>query len=358
MFIAGIDAHASYLVVAVVSNTGELVQRATRIKVREPEKLVELLSAYRPLEVVVETSPSWPWLHDLVVREGIGFVLAHAKRLRAIAESNYKSDKLDAELLARMRVAGLIPEVYPRAGAQREKALLARHRAWLVTERTRLLNRIHSQLHGVGMQIARGKLKTGAGRRWVREVAWSKLGPEQRCVIRTHWRMIDALTPLINGLDKRVRCARRQDMAIPVLRSIRGIGPYRALLIAAEILPISRFPQPKHLVAYAGLAPRSRQSGVGPVRYGSIPAGANRWLRGTLVRVVVSHVRHRPNSWLSRYYRAQKEKLGWQVARVATARKLCRAIHAMLRTGEVWNNEAQGSTGRGELRGTHVAVTT
>ena len=41
-------------------------------------------------------------------------MLAHAKRLRVIAESNYKSDDIDAELLARMRLAGLIPEVHPR----------------------------------------------------------------------------------------------------------------------------------------------------------------------------------------------------------------------------------------------------
>lgn len=30
-------------------------------------------------------------------------MLAHARRLRAIAEANYKRDDIDAELLARMR---------------------------------------------------------------------------------------------------------------------------------------------------------------------------------------------------------------------------------------------------------------
>ena len=33
---------------------------------------------------------------------GIRFILAHAKKLRAIAEATYKSDAVDAELLARM----------------------------------------------------------------------------------------------------------------------------------------------------------------------------------------------------------------------------------------------------------------
>jgi hypothetical protein len=78
---------------------------------------------------------------------------------------------------------------------------------------------------------------------------------------------------------------------------------------------------------------------VGPVRHGSIPAGANRWLRGALVRAVVAHVRYAPDSWLTQYYLAQKARVGWPTARVAAARKLARAIHAMLRTKTRWTNE-------------------
>jgi transposase len=101
MYIAGIDAHATYLVVAIVSKEGELVQKATRIANREASSLLELFESFRPLEAIVETSPAWPWLYDMLIAEGHGFVLAHAKKLRAIAESNYKRDEIDAELLAR-----------------------------------------------------------------------------------------------------------------------------------------------------------------------------------------------------------------------------------------------------------------
>ena len=56
MFVAGIDAHATYSVIAIVSNTGQLVHGPVRIKSTEEERLDELLEQYRPLEVVVETS--------------------------------------------------------------------------------------------------------------------------------------------------------------------------------------------------------------------------------------------------------------------------------------------------------------
>ncbi len=95
MYVAGIDAHATYLVVGVVSNTGQLVQSPTRIENSETEQLLELLKRFQPVEAVVETSPAWPWLYELLTEHGIGFVLAHAKKLRVIAEANYKTDEID-----------------------------------------------------------------------------------------------------------------------------------------------------------------------------------------------------------------------------------------------------------------------
>lgn len=339
MFVAGIDAHATYLVVAIVSNTGHLVAGPMRIKNTQPGRLEEFLQPYRPLEVVVETSPAWPWLFDRLQERGIDFVLAHAKRLRVIAESNYKSDAIDAELLARMRLAGLIPAVHPKCAQQREHAVLLRNRARLVRERTRMVNRIHAQLHNIGLHIERGRLLTQDGRAWVHNEAWPRLGKERRQFIDMQWSLIDHIDPMIRTLDRRVEHAGRKVPAVALLETVPGIGPYRALLIATETLPIERFRSPAQLVSYAGLAPRSSQSGLRSIRHGSIPAGANRWLRGTFVRAVVSHVTYAPDSWLSQSYERIRQRLGWPVARVATARRLARAVHAMLRTGEVWHDQ-------------------
>ena len=45
---------------------------------------------------------------------GIHLVLAHATRLKGVAVSNYGRDEIDAGLLARMRLAGLIQELHPK----------------------------------------------------------------------------------------------------------------------------------------------------------------------------------------------------------------------------------------------------
>jgi transposase len=353
MFFAGIDAHTRYVVVVVINRMGEKVVGPTRVKVDHPDRLLTLLAPYRPLEAIMETSSSWPWLHEILRGAGVRFVLAHARRLRAIAEANYKRDDIDAELLARMRVAGLIPRVYPTPVAQREWATLLRHRATLVQHRTALVNRIHAQLHMAGLHMARGHLLTRAGRQWLRTTAKARLGREQQALVRSHLRIIRELRPLVRAIDRHIAEVAATIPEAQLLNTIVGIGPQRALMLCAEALPISRFPTPGHLASYAGLVPRSKQSGLAPVRHGAIPAGANRWLRGALVRAVVAHVRHAPESWLTRYYVAQKARVGWPTARVAAARKLARAIHAMLRTKSGWTNDPS----RGELVRSHAAQT-
>ena len=351
MFVAGIDAHTRYVVVSVVNSGGELVMKPTRVRVEQRQRLLALLAPYRPLEVVMETSSAWPWLQELLDGTGIGFVLAHARRLRAIAEATYKSDDIDAELLAHMRLAGCIPSVYVTPPTQREWATLIRHRTVLVRQRTMIVNRLHAQLHARGLHLARGRMLTRAGRQWLRHEAWPQLSVEQRAVVRTHLRLLAALRPLIQACDRHIADVAALIPAAQRLMTIPGIGAHRALVICAEALPIVRFRTPNHLTSYAGLVPRSKQSGQRAVRHGPIPQGANRWLRGALVRAVVSHVQHAPQSWLTQYYVEQKARLGWPVARIATARKLARAIHAMLRAGTSWSNDPpRGELGNGMPR--------
>ncbi len=181
----------------------------------------------------------------------------------------------------------------------------------------------------------RGRALGQEGRRGLQQGAWPWLSVEQRALVKTHLDLTDTLSPQIQQLDDRIQRRSQEHAGASLLQTIPGIGPYRSLLLAGEVLAVSRFPSPDHLVSYAGLAPRTRSSG-GKTRYGSTPQAANRWVRGVLVSAMPSHMRSTPDSSLGTYYERQKERIGWQKARVATARKLCQAIYVMLYTGEVW----------------------
>lgn len=335
MYYGGIDAHRTYLTIAVVDKSGEVIEETRRVPIGDGGPLLEALAEIRPLEVVVETCSFWPWIHDTLEPTEIGFHLAHASKLEAIAQARTKTDSIDARLLARMLAGGLIPEVYPKPPAQREICRLVRHRRRLVEQRTRLASRIHGHLHQQGLWVKKGRLLTVKGRRWLRDEAWTWLTLEQRALAETHLELIDTVSEQVHELDGRIRSTVDRNPDASLLETIPGIGAYRALRLVGEITPISRFPSADRLVSFAGLAPSTRSSG-GTTRHGRLPSAANRAVRGALVSTVPSHLRAAPESSLSRYYRRQKERLGGPVARTATARKLARIIHAMLSKDEAW----------------------
>lgn len=341
-YFAGLDAHLAYVSVAIVTRAGEVVLER-RISTRQPEQLLAALAPYHtasePLEAVVETCPFWPWLYELLEPAGVRMHLAHAKELRAIATSHRKTDERDAVLLARMLAAGLIPEVMARTAAERDVLTLLRHRASLVKQRTALANRVHAQLHQQRLSLPREQLLRRATRAWLKETAWPRLLPEQRQLVRTHLALMGALTRLVRALDRRIAALATATPAAVVLQTVPGIGPYRGLLLATLLAPVSRFPTPAKFVGYAGLAPRTRSSG-GHTRHGPIPRSANHAVRGALVSAIPTHLRVAPESALTAYYLRLKPRVGWRVARVATARRLAHVLYRMLSTGEVWRCSA------------------
>ncbi len=357
MYYGGLDVHTKYVTIAVLDKGGAPVLD-TEVTTREPARLLAVLAPYRPLTVVVEACGLWPWLYDLLVPAGIAFQLAHAKHLRAIAETAQKPDAVDAALLARMLLTGLIPPAYPKSAAQLERMRLVRHRTGLVRERTRFVNRIHGQLHQRNIVLKREQLLRQATREWLRTSAWRELTPEQQAILESHFALIDHLTTLVRALDRRIVTWARQDPTGRLLQTVPGLGRFWALLLTTELLPLERFPTPAHLVSYAGLAPRTRSSG-GKTHHGAIPAGANRWVRWALVSALPTHVQKAPDSPLSQYYQRLTARLGWPTARIAAARKLARIVYHMLHTGEPWHpGRLKPPTERDELREDAVAPTT
>jgi transposase len=342
MYYGGIDAHARYLAIAIVDKSGVKVCEAS-VPTQDAAELLAVLAPYRPLEVVVEACSFWPWIHDVVVPAGIGFHLAHAKELRAIAQAAQKTDAVDAALLARMLLAGLIPEAYPKPPLQRERVRLVRHRAQLVRQRTALANRIHAQLHQSRLVLPRERLLRQAARAWLRTDAWHRLAPEQQRLVTMHFELIDLLTCQIRALDRQIIAEGAALPEVQLLCTVPGIGPFWGLLLTQELLPLVRFPTCRHFVSYAGLAPITRSSG-GHTRHGRIPASANRWVRWALVSAMPKHVAKAPDSALTQYYQSLKARVGWPTARVAAARKLARIIYHMLQTGQCWHDAGRPIT--------------
>jgi transposase len=118
------------------------------------------------------------------------------------------------------------------------------------------------------------------------------------------------------------------------LQEIPGIGPTGAATIRAELGESARFQRVDEVVAYAGLDPRTRQSGafVGQKRLSKRGPGA---LRHALYVAAVVAARCAPE-WRVRYERLLARGRAKKEAYTILTRALLRVIYHLLVTGEAY----------------------
>jgi len=82
-------------------------------------------------------------MYDLLSDLGIDVSVAHTLKVKGIASTKIKTDTIDANILAKLLSADLIPEIYIYSKDIRHQKDVLRQRCWLVKVRTMLKNRIH-----------------------------------------------------------------------------------------------------------------------------------------------------------------------------------------------------------------------
>jgi transposase len=125
-----------------------------------------------------------------------------------------------------------------------------------------------------------------------------------------------------------------------LLTSIPGISYYSAMIILTEIGEVQRFSNPKKLCSYAGLVPRTIQSG-NHVYQGRILKECNHNLKWILDQCTHIHIRYCQNSSITRLYHRVETKKGAGKATVAASRKLLTCIWHMIMKDEMfkYNND-------------------
>lgn len=125
-----------------------------------------------------------------------------------------------------------------------------------------------------------------------------------------------------------------------LLMSIPGIGETIAATLIAEIETIERFSSANKLVAYAGLDPRVRQSGVSLNRNVKLTKRGSPYLRQSVYIAAYIAARHDPE--MKEYFeKKRKEGKRYKEAVVATARKILYRVYAVWKRGTPY--EKRGS---------------
>jgi transposase len=317
------------------------------------------------------------------VLEGCGLAvqLVNAAQARNLP-GRPKTDKLDAQWLARLTEMGLLRASFVPPKEIRDLRDYTRARTRLVHERTRCFQRLEKLLEGALIKLSSvaSKLTTLSAQDMVKAMIAGQRDPRALAgLARTrmkarhddlaealdgmfddhHGELAALLLDQIAFLDTRITKlgARAAELtaAIPAawgvnpdgttgphagtgphaavlpaparLAEIPGISPELARTIIAETgLDMTRFPDAAHLVSWAGLCPAARQSGP-RTRAGKKGQG-DTWLRGALGQAATA-ASHTQTFLGERYWRIARRR-GKAKAQVAVARSILVIIWHLL----------------------------
>jgi hypothetical protein len=178
--------------VCVLDDAGKLLAEEAIVNTREV--LTAFCARYRGATVVMETGTHSPWVSRLVAAQGHPVIVANARKLRAISQSQTKSDREDAQMLARLGRADpkLLSPVRHRSEATQRALVRLKVREALVRSRVNLVNSVRFLLKSLGVFVSPS----------IKAMAFARKLP--RWWPRCWWRSIPS-TPRSNNLTSNWR---------------------------------------------------------------------------------------------------------------------------------------------------------
>jgi len=327
------------------------------------------------------TSDYWRIWFFVLEAAGLAVQLVNAAQAKSLP-GRPKTDKLDAQWLARLTEMGLLRASFVPPKPIRDLRDYTRARTRLVQERTRCFQRLEKLLEGalVKLSSVASKLTTVSAQDMITAMIAGQRDPKVLAgLARTgmkakHDDLVQALDGMFDDhhgeiagllldqiafLDARITqlTARAADLtaampaawgvdrdgttgpgagagpdaaALPAARRlarIPGISPDLARAIIAETgLDMTRFPTAAHLVSWAGLCPTARQSG--PRTRTAKKGQGNTWLRGHLGQAATGAAR--TTTFLGERYHRIARRRGKAKAQVAVARSILVIIWHLL----------------------------
>jgi transposase len=349
----GVDLHKKSITVCVMDQNRKILARKT-LACTQTKEIVEFFRQFRPFKVVLEATASYPWFVELMEPLAEKVVLANPKKLRVIAESTKKTDRLDAQILAEFLVLDMIPESYQPTPRQRQHRALVRHRQYLQGRITSVRSKIRHILSNYNAD-RKDLFSAKGGPAYFKEVP---LSDADRFVIKQLWAEWQDHVAQRLAVTKKLKAfvakaPHREAEAREILKTAPGVGFVTAEVLLSELGDISRFRNSKMVCAYAGLVPVVRQSGEKKSKNMRITKEGSGLLRWALVEAAWRLVRQ-SLKWAARFSRLM-HRSGKKRAIVAIARKLLCVLYAMLKTSTpyrivITDMKARRTTGKKLVR--------
>jgi len=333
----GVDLHKKSISICVVVLEGRKrkVLARKRFACQDVDGIYQFFRELGTFQVVVEATASYEWFAGLVERLADRVVLAHPKKLRIIAESKYKTDKIDAWVLAEFLALDMIPEAYRPTPRQREHRALVRYRYYVQKRTVSVRNKMRHILANYNADVK--ELFTAQGLAYLGE---QKVSAADRFVLnhlleewREHRRRLVEAEKQLETFAKEAPLAEQESRQ--VLATFPLAGPVTIDIVLSEVGDVKRIRSLKRAGSFAGLAPGFRES-AGRRKEQGITKEGPRLLRWAMIQLAWRVVGR--TAYWGGIFAKLEHRVGKKKAIVAVARHLAEAAYWMLTKGEVYRD--------------------
>jgi transposase len=310
---------------------GTVVRRAT---VNSFEALERQLGPRTPAARVAIEACREVWHVERRLREwGHEPLVVDTTRVKqlGVGHHNRKTDRIDAEVLARAVEAGSIPLAHVLSPHRQRLRMQLSVRRGLVETRANYVAMVRGLARAHGVQLG-GRCEAAEFARKVEDVS---LGEELRTLVAPLIEVIRLLDSRIIEADHKLETLCATEPVALRLCTTPGVGLVVAAAFVSVIDDAKRFRHAHQVEAYLGLVP-SEHTSVHR-RLGSITKQGNSYLRALLVQSAWCILRSKGQDPLTLWARAIVQRRGKRIAVVAVARRLVGVLWAMWRDGTVYD---------------------
>ncbi len=305
----------------------------------DPQLLAAMIRKHAPeaRRVVFETGPLSVWFYHALTAEGMPAICIDARHAKAALDmAANKTDANDADGLAHLAEIGFYREVRVKGFDSMLIRTLVTARRQLLKMRLQMSNQIRGLMKTFGLVVPKG-----AGSVFERNVRTLLEGEDK--LARIVLPMLQAWGHIrlrVAELSKQLVAMAGEDQRCRLLTSVPGVGTVTATAFAAAVEDPANFRNSRAVGAWVGLTTRRFQSGEVD-HDGHISRRGDNKLRSLLYEAAAVILnRSTETSTLRTWALGLKERLGFKRAAVALARKLAVIMHAMLKTGELFDPQA------------------
>lgn len=293
--VVGLDVSKEWVAAATLSPGSQRPTETMKLtnNAHNVARFVRRVAAKGPVAFVYEAGPFGYELHRQITAMGHRCAVIAPALTPIRPGDRIKTDRRDAEKLARLYRAGELTEIRVPTSEEEASRDLVRARESGLEDRLSAYHRLLKFLLRLGRVYRDGKSWSHAHKAWLRSQRFDH--PSTRLTYEAYVRALEEAEGRLALLNQQVLDLAEGDRyatAVRYLRCLRGIDTLGAMTLLTEAIDFRRFQKARAVMGYSGMVPSEHTTSFDP-RRGRITKTGNAHFRRILVEAAWNYRQRR-----------------------------------------------------------------